>query len=364
MTALIHIIEVYGLWVVFFSVLLDQGGLPTPSYAPIIVTAALTTEAEGPLLPILIVATFAAVLADVAWFAGGRRFGPQLLRLMCKLSLSPDSCVGTTRRVYEKWGAPSLILAKYIPGFAAVSTVLAGQAGTSWRRFLVYDAIGALLWASGAVILGAVFHEAVEALLATLEGLGYVAIAMLIVGAAIFVAYKWWQPAIPARNPNGANFDGRIAHAASGDAGDRVVGRAQFGESCALRMDPRKHSCARHFRVESRRAGRSRRLLRLPQRRVGRCHCKKIESTRIQARSPSCRRHLRVARERIPGRGASAGPSACWLGVGNRFVGQCTDTTMLGADTPFSSNASTATWYSTPTLSARTSRLVPPFIEE
>ena len=193
MTALIHIIEVYGLWVVFFSVLLDQGGLPTPSYAPIIVTAALTTEAEGPLLPILIVATFAAVLADVAWFAGGRRFGPQLLRLMCKLSLSPDSCVGTTRRVYEKWGAPSLILAKYIPGFAAVSTVLAGQAGTSWRRFLVYDAIGALLWASGAVILGAVFHEAVEALLATLEGLGYVAIAMLIVGAAIFVAYKWWQ---------------------------------------------------------------------------------------------------------------------------------------------------------------------------
>jgi membrane protein DedA with SNARE-associated domain/rhodanese-related sulfurtransferase len=193
MTTLIHIIEVYGLWVVFFSVLLDQGGLPTPSYAPIIVTAALTTIAGNSLLPVLIVATSAAVLADVAWFAGGRRFGPQLLRLMCKLSMSPDSCVGTTRRVYEKWGAPSLILAKYIPGFAAVSTILAGQAGTSWRRFLLYDGIGALLWASGAVILGAVFHEAVEALLATLEGLGYVAIALLIVGATIFVAYKWWQ---------------------------------------------------------------------------------------------------------------------------------------------------------------------------
>ena len=49
MDTLIHIIETYGLWVVFISVVLDQGGLPTPSYAPMIVTAALATDAgEGP----------------------------------------------------------------------------------------------------------------------------------------------------------------------------------------------------------------------------------------------------------------------------------------------------------------------------
>jgi membrane protein DedA with SNARE-associated domain/rhodanese-related sulfurtransferase len=193
METLIHIIEVYGLWVVFFSVLLDQGGLPTPSYAPMIVTSALAVDAHQPLWPILLVATIATLVADISWFAGGRRFGAQLLRLMCRISLSPDSCVGTTRRIYEKWGAPSLILAKYIPGFAAVSTTLAGQAGTSWRRFIIYDGIGALLWASGAVVLGAVFHEAVEALLETLEDLGHVALLMLVVAIALFVAFKWWQ---------------------------------------------------------------------------------------------------------------------------------------------------------------------------
>ena len=193
METLIHIIEVYGLWVVFFSVLLDQGGLPTPSYAPMIVTSALAVDTNQPLWPILLVATGAAMLADVVWFAGGRRFGAQLLRLMCRISLSPDSCVGTTRRIYERWGAPSLILAKYIPGFAAVSTTLAGQAGTSWRRFLVFDTIGAFLWASGAVVLGAVFHEAVEALLLTLEELGHIALLLLIFAIVLFVAYKWWQ---------------------------------------------------------------------------------------------------------------------------------------------------------------------------
>ena len=91
---------------------------------------------------------------------------------MCQISLSPDSCVGTTRRIYEKVGPRSLILAKYIPGFAAVSTTLAGQAGTTWRQFLLYDGIGAVQGASGAVALGTVFHEFVDALLTTLDDLG------------------------------------------------------------------------------------------------------------------------------------------------------------------------------------------------
>jgi membrane protein DedA with SNARE-associated domain/rhodanese-related sulfurtransferase len=193
MNALIHIIETYGLWVVFFSVLLDQGGLPTPSYAPMIVTAALATDHDQPLWPILLVGSVAALIADIAWFAGGRRYGAQLLRLMCRISLSPDSCVGTTRRIYEKFGAPSLMAAKYIPGFAAVSTTLAGQAGTSWPRFLVFDFLGAILWVSGAVVLGAMFHEAVEALLNTLEELGHIAVLLLLIALGLFLAYKLWQ---------------------------------------------------------------------------------------------------------------------------------------------------------------------------
>ena len=193
MEALIHIIETYGLWVVFISVLLDQGGLPTPSYAPMIVTAALAVDAHESLWPILLVGSIAALVADIAWFAGGRRYGAQLLRLMCRLSISPDSCVGTTRRIYEKFGAPSLMLAKYIPGFAAVSTTLAGQAGTSWPRFLVFDFLGSVLWVSGAVILGAVFHEAVQALLDTLEGLGRIAVLLLLLALVLFLAYKLWQ---------------------------------------------------------------------------------------------------------------------------------------------------------------------------
>ncbi|MEO8004021.1 MAG: rhodanese-like domain-containing protein [Betaproteobacteria bacterium] len=193
METILHAIEVYGLWVVFVSVLLDQGGLPLPAYAPIIVTAAIAVDAGQSLFPVVAVATAAAILADLLWFAGGRRFGASLLRQMCRLSLSPDSCVGLTRRIYARWGAPSLIVAKFVPGFAAVATTLAGESGTSLHRFVFYDVIGALLWAGGAVALGVVFHGAIDAVLLELENLGHYAIVLLIAAIGAFVLLKWWQ---------------------------------------------------------------------------------------------------------------------------------------------------------------------------
>ena len=193
MDALLHIIESYGLWVVFVCVLLDQGGLPIPAYPVLIVAAALAVDSHSSLYTILLVATVAAVLADLLWFAGGRRFGKPLLRSMCRLSLSPDSCVGMTRRIYARWGAPSFIICKYVPGFAAVATTLAGESGTSLSRFLLYDVIGAVLWAGGAIALGAIFHEAVEAVLLELELLGQQAVILLVAAIALFVLAKWWQ---------------------------------------------------------------------------------------------------------------------------------------------------------------------------
>jgi membrane protein DedA with SNARE-associated domain/rhodanese-related sulfurtransferase len=193
MEVLLHIIEAYGLWVVFFCVLLDQGGLPVPAYPPMIVTSALAFDAHESVIPILIVATLASLIADFLWFQGGRRFGATLLRLMCKLSLSPDSCVGQTRRIYSRWGAPSLIAAKFIPGFAALATTLAGQSGTSARRFFLFDGIGAALWASGALALGVIFHSAVNEVLLELEELGRYALVVLIGVVAAFAASKWWK---------------------------------------------------------------------------------------------------------------------------------------------------------------------------
>jgi membrane protein DedA with SNARE-associated domain len=107
MQELLYLVATYGLLVVFVSVLIDQGGIPIPAYPALVVTSALAVDRGATVWPIVGVSVAAALLADLAWFAGGRRFGNRLLQLMCRISLSPDSCVLTTRGIFARWCAHS-----------------------------------------------------------------------------------------------------------------------------------------------------------------------------------------------------------------------------------------------------------------
>ncbi len=193
MENLVRVLELYGLQIVFAGVLLDQGGLPFPSFSLVIVAAAVATSSGAPVWPIFVVAVIATLVADLLWYVGGRRFGAAMLRMICRLSLSPDSCVSNTRQTYLRWGAPSLIVAKYVPGLAAVATTLAGESAIPLSRFALYDGIGAALWAGGAVALGVIFHEAIDAVLVQLALLGNSALVLLAAALLLFVAVKWWQ---------------------------------------------------------------------------------------------------------------------------------------------------------------------------
>jgi membrane protein DedA with SNARE-associated domain/rhodanese-related sulfurtransferase len=193
MDALINLIGQYGLLAVFIAVLLDQGGVPVPAWPLLVVASALAVQTGTSPWPILLVAIAAAMLADALWYAGGRRFGGAMLRLICRLSLSPDSCVATTRGIYSRWGPPSLVVAKFIPGVAAVTTTLAGQTRTGLVRFALYDGIGGALWAGAAIVVGTLFHGAVREVLAQLEAFGRSGLILLLAAIAGYVLYKFWR---------------------------------------------------------------------------------------------------------------------------------------------------------------------------
>ena len=88
---------------------------------------------------------------------------------------------------------PSLAVAKFIPGFAAVATALAGAVRTRFSTFFIFDAIGAALWAGVAIGVGWLFRDAVETLLATLTRLGEIGIGLVVAALLVFVALKWWE---------------------------------------------------------------------------------------------------------------------------------------------------------------------------
>ena len=193
MQSILQLIGEHGLAVVFFNVLVEQAGAPIPAYPILVVTGALLDSSGYSALALLAVAVLGALLADFGWYLAGRRYGRRMLSILCRISLSPDSCVRQTESVYLRWGPPSLMAAKFIPGFASIASVLAGAVGTRKRSFLLFDLIGAALWAGSAIYLGSLFSTAVDELLNALVSLGRLGILLLGAALLIFVANKWWQ---------------------------------------------------------------------------------------------------------------------------------------------------------------------------
>lgn len=193
MTSLVHYVLHYGIPLIFINVLLEQLGAPVPAVPALIVAGALSRDGKMSSTSVLLTALFASLIADYVWFLLGRRYGYRILRTLCRISLSPDSCVRDTEARFERWGVKSLLIAKFIPGFSTVAPPLAGASGRTSRSFLIYDAIGTLIWAGSAVAAGRAFHRAIDRLLAALKNLGGWALVVVLCVLALIITVKWAQ---------------------------------------------------------------------------------------------------------------------------------------------------------------------------
>ena len=190
---LVSVIAEQGLLLVFANVLLQQLGVPIPAEPTLVVAGSLAARGLLPLPGLVGVTWLAVLIADSTWYWLGRRYGNQVLRVVCRLALSPDSCVETTEQTFTRWGLKSLAVAKFIPGFSMVAPPLAGAMRVSWSSFLLFDLMAAVLWSSVGIGAGLIFYRQVDRVLAALAGLGGWAPVVGVILLAAFVGWKWLQ---------------------------------------------------------------------------------------------------------------------------------------------------------------------------
>lgn len=191
MGQLAELIQTYGVLIVFGIVLVEQFGLPIPAFPILVVAGALSVDGELGWQLCLLAAVGACLICDMFWFRAGRFYGKRILHLLCKISLSPDSCVNQTEDRFRRFGAKSLLVSKFVPGFNTIAAPLSGAIGTPIRAFLAYSGAGAALWSGTGILLGIVFHDSVEELLGWLETAGGTALAVLATLLALFIAVKY-----------------------------------------------------------------------------------------------------------------------------------------------------------------------------
>jgi membrane protein DedA with SNARE-associated domain/rhodanese-related sulfurtransferase len=192
---LASLVAAYGLLAIFVAVFLDEAGLPIPSIVALL--AAGAAYHQRPLIFSLSLATaiVASLAADLLWYWAGRRFGRRIQTLLCRISLSPDSCVRQTEDLYGRIGPSALLFVRYLPGLTNIAVAMAAISRMRFSLFLLTDMAGAALYFGVPVLLGAVFHRAIAQIVGTLLALGSLGATVVVVGLGLYVARRWWERA-------------------------------------------------------------------------------------------------------------------------------------------------------------------------
>lgn len=159
MSELSAFLERHGYALLFAILFLEQAGLPLPAVPVLLAAGALAGQGKFNVAASLAIASAACLAADLIWFELGRRRGRSILKLLCKISLEPDTCVRATEDAFERHGRGTLLVAKFVPGLNTVATPLAGVAGIRLAEFLAFDLAGAILYAGVYTGLGLFFHR-------------------------------------------------------------------------------------------------------------------------------------------------------------------------------------------------------------
>ncbi len=181
----------HGYLVLLAWVFAEQGGLPIPSIPLLLAAGALAGTGRMNIALALVCCLLAAVTADTIWYQLGRKKGIKVLQLLCRISLEPDSCVRRTEGLFEKQGARSLLYAKFLPGLNTVATPLAGIFHMRFKKFLLFDSLGSLLWAGSFLGLGYLFSGQIEKIAEHAERLGRGLFVVVIGALAIYILYKY-----------------------------------------------------------------------------------------------------------------------------------------------------------------------------
>ena len=150
-----------GLILVVFA----ESGLLFGFFLPgdsLLVTAGVFAAKGDLTLGVILVGCFvAAVAGDQVGYAFGHRVGPALFR-------RPDSrffkreYVDKAQSYFERYGAKTIVLARFIPVVRTFAPIVAGVGSMRYRTFALYNVLGGLLWAVGLICVGYVLGNAID----------------------------------------------------------------------------------------------------------------------------------------------------------------------------------------------------------
>jgi membrane protein DedA with SNARE-associated domain/rhodanese-related sulfurtransferase len=196
MKQMVEFLAQHGYWVLFVSVLGRQACLPVPAGLVLLAAGALAGLGKLNLAGVIMFAVAAFLLADTAWYGAGRTWGRRTLEFVCGAAADPCACVDKITGKFGRHGVTLLLVSKFIIGVDTVAAPMAGISRTGLPRFLVFDAMGAILWSSVYSALGYTFSDQLDHVAAYAAAMGKLVVLAGVAGLGASIIFKlilWYQ---------------------------------------------------------------------------------------------------------------------------------------------------------------------------
>jgi membrane protein DedA with SNARE-associated domain len=187
-----HLLETYGLALLFLLITLESGGIPLPGETALITTSILASRGHfHGIVPVIVVAAAAAIIGDNGGYWAARLGAMRLIRRSGRLSRFADRVLPPSERFFERHGGKTVFFARFIAILRFTAAWLAGLSKMSWWRFLLWNAAGGIAWAAGVGLLAYYTgHAAADAI----DRYGYVAAgAIVVLVVAGFFGLRAWK---------------------------------------------------------------------------------------------------------------------------------------------------------------------------
>ena len=180
----------YGYWAVGVALLLENAGIPVPGESILLLASFMAySEQELELSWIMVVATIAATIGDNLGFAIGYHGGRPLFSRYQSIFRIQKATLERGERLFERFGAATVFFARFVFGMRIIAGPMAGVLRMPWRRFAIFNFLGAAVWVSVISSAGYFFGRHFERLEQGMKRFDVV-VVIVVVLVAIFL---WWR---------------------------------------------------------------------------------------------------------------------------------------------------------------------------
>jgi membrane protein DedA with SNARE-associated domain len=148
LAAIIDIPPNVGYTVVFVLIAVETMGIPVPGETALITAALLAHDGQMDIVPLVAIASAAAILGDNVGFAIGRQGGRRLFMRPGPFYDARLRALALGEPFFAKHGPKAVFLGRWVAGLRIASAWLAGISGMRWPTFLVWNALGGIFWAT------------------------------------------------------------------------------------------------------------------------------------------------------------------------------------------------------------------------